>query len=437
MPDLNTLSSRDAKQILQPIGESGLPSSKGISYYNVGNESLLKTLEDEYFDSFLKDGGASFKLVVGDYGAGKSHFLLCVRDLAWRHGFVVSRTELSPTECPYDNQLAVYRSVANNIIWHNDNIAIEDDVGIHIFLENFFDQMCQKLGVEDDLWDGHQINPKLSGWLKGIKRSKVESPSFQSAVYGYFEALAKRDEAKQDTLGNYLRGEPVLLSQIRALNVNEKMDKANAFRMLRSLCQMIHELGCAGTLLLFDEGDRMVSISSSKQQTLACDNLREVIERCVTGHLPGTLFIYAVPPSFITTIAPKYQALSQRIGNMSDIFSRQNHRKAIISLEKLDLPGLELLSHIGLRLLSIYEMAYHCSFNRDLQQENIALLAKQCASLSSEHHRRLFVKTLINSFDEQRFNGESPFNESHVISKIREVNDGLDNSREAPKRSTR
>src|SRR5436190_17037759 len=172
LPNLDTLSSRDAKRILQPIGESGVPPNNGISYYNVGNESLLKTLEEEYFDSFLKDDGASFKLVVGEYGSGKSHFLLCVRDIAWRHGFVVSRTQLSPKECPYDNQLAVYKSVANNIIWHNEDLEIADDVGVHVFLENYFNQMCEKLGV-DNSEDGQQIDPKLSGWLKSIKRAKV------------------------------------------------------------------------------------------------------------------------------------------------------------------------------------------------------------------------------------------------------------------------
>src|SRR4051812_39160131 len=95
------LTPREAKHIIRKIGESGLPPPKGIAHYNVGNASLLRTIEEEYFEDFLQDGGATFKLVVGDYGAGKSHFLLCLRDLAWQHGFVVSRTELSPKECPY------------------------------------------------------------------------------------------------------------------------------------------------------------------------------------------------------------------------------------------------------------------------------------------------------------------------------------------------
>jgi signal transduction histidine kinase len=80
----------------------------------VGNESYLRVLEHEYLKNLLKFG-ASFKLVQGYFGAGKTHFLHCVRDLAWRHGFVTALVELSPAECPYDDSLKVYRAVARRI----------------------------------------------------------------------------------------------------------------------------------------------------------------------------------------------------------------------------------------------------------------------------------------------------------------------------------
>lgn len=284
--NFQSLTSRDAKYIVRKIGESGLPPSKGIAYYNMGNDSLLGTLEEEYFKDFLKDGGATFKLVVGDYGAGKSHFLLCLRDLAWRHGFVVSRSELSPKECPYDNQLAVYQSVARNIIWHNDDVTIEDDRGLDIFLENHFNAICAKLKV-DAPFDGREIDSRLRVWLNGVLHARVESRSFQYAIHAFFEAIACEDGVRKALLGSYLLGEPVTAKQTQAFNVNEKMDKSNAFRMLRSMCQILHELGHGGTVLLFDEGDRMVSIGSSKQEKIACDNLREVIDRCADDKLPA------------------------------------------------------------------------------------------------------------------------------------------------------
>jgi hypothetical protein len=93
---------RLARQIVETLGQSGTPLSKGVSYYNAGNESLLAAIDAHYLGSYLADGGAVFKLVVGDYGSGKSHFLYCVRDRAWQRNFAVSKVDLSPKESPYD-----------------------------------------------------------------------------------------------------------------------------------------------------------------------------------------------------------------------------------------------------------------------------------------------------------------------------------------------
>ena len=109
---------RLARQIIEALGQSGTPLSKGVSYYNVGNESLLNAIDTHYLGSYLADGGAVFKLVVGDYGSGKSHFLYCVRDRAWQRNFAVSKVDLSPKESPYDDQRRVYAAVASVVIWH-------------------------------------------------------------------------------------------------------------------------------------------------------------------------------------------------------------------------------------------------------------------------------------------------------------------------------
>jgi hypothetical protein len=78
---------------------------------------------------------------------------------------------------------------------------------------------------------------------------------------------------------------------------------------LRSLCQVVRALGYSGLALLFDEGDRMLSVGG-RSEKVATDNLREVIDRC-REDLPGAMFVYAVPPAFITDIVPKYPALLQ------------------------------------------------------------------------------------------------------------------------------
>ncbi len=418
-----TLTQQEAQRIIRKLGESGIPPTRGLESYTVGMDSVLGALESEYLKGYLRDGGSSFKLVVGEYGSGKSHFLYRLRDLAWADGYVVSRTELSPKECPYDNQLKVYQAVISNLIYHDPDPNVADTQGLEAFLENHFFHTLRTLGIEQPMTSiGLDLRAKL--WLDTILRFKVESPSYRHAVYFYLQAVAEESEEKKRLIGAWLRGETVALRDVREFSVTERIDRSVAFKMLRSLSQLIHELGYSGLLLLFDEGDRMVSIGSSRTEKVACDNLREVIDRCAGDSLPSTLFAYAVPPYFVTNIAPQYEALSQRISSKVK-FSRKNPFSVQISLDQLDYPGDELLRRIGDKLLGVFELAYDMKFDHELQTRNIAQLAETCASLLSTSHRRHFVKSLIDMLTEQRAEGERLYEPESVQGVVRQVTEQL------------
>ncbi|MBI4746987.1 MAG: DUF2791 family P-loop domain-containing protein [Acidobacteria bacterium] len=421
------LSRAEAQHIVRKLGESGIPPTRGLEAYTVGLDSMLKTIEDEYLKGYLPNGGSSFKLVVGEYGSGKSHFLFRVRDIAWKNGYVVSRSELSPKECPYDNQLKVYQAVINNLIFHDPDPNVEDTHGIESFLENYFHNTLRTIGIEQMRNSMGELDLRVKLWLDTVLRYKVESPSFRHAVYFYLLAVAEENEYKKRLIGAWLRGETVALKDLRPFSITEKIDKSVAFKMLRSLAQLIHELGFSGLVLLFDEGDRMVSISSAKAEKTACDNLREVVDRCAGESLPGTLFMYAVPPYFVTNIAPQYEALSQRISSKVK-FSRKNPFSVQISLDQLDFPGEELLTLIGERLVEVFELAYDLKLDHELQAQNIAQLATSCAALLSTSHRRHFVKSLIDMLTEQRADGEFLYEADGVNGVIRRVTEQLGRS---------
>jgi hypothetical protein len=171
----------------------------------------------------------------------------------------------------------------------------------------------------------------------------------------------------------------------------------------------------------------MASISSSRTEKVACDNLREVIDRCAGESLPSTLFVYAVPPYFVSNIAPQYEALSQRISSKVK-FSRKNPFSVQISLDHLDYPGEQLLRLIGERLLNVFEIAYEIKFDRELQAQNIAQLAEACASLLSASHRRHFVKSLMDILTEQRVEGERLYEADNAQGVMRQVTEQLGRS---------
>ncbi len=417
---------RLARQIIETLGQSGTPLSKGVSYYNVGNESLLNAIDTHYLGSYLADGGAVFKLVVGDYGSGKSHFLYCVRDRAWQRQFAVSKIDLSPKESPYDDQKRVYAAVASAVVWHELGSLSEDEVGFTRFLEATLRRLvnAHSLEIEDE---GAQDIPEVRALLQTLASTPIDSLSFGKAVQGYLYALLRGQERRLESLGRWLHGEEVTpedMRDLRTLQVTEKINKNNAFKMLRSLCQAIRALGYTGLALLFDEGDRMLSIGGKAEKT-ATDNLREVIDRC-REDLPGALFMYAVPPDFLNTVVPKYPALQQRIQAPS-YFSRANPFSPQINLEHLDVPDEQLLTEIAYRLLPIFEIAYGVRLNPDLQVENIRVFSEAARnSYLAISHRRLFVKALVTEWFRQKEDGEIAITPDYAAAAIKGQSDALD-----------
>ena len=397
---------RLARQIIDVLAQSGTPLSKGVSYYNVGNESLLNAIDSHYLGSYLADGGAVFKLIVGDYGSGKSHFLYCVRDRAWERNFAVSKVDLSPKESPYDDQRRVYAAVASSIIWHELGDLGEDERGLSRFLEGTLRRLLAPHGVEIDDPGAAEV-PDIRAFLQTLAATPVDSLSFHKAVQGYLAALMRGQELRLESLERWLHGEEVSpddMRDLRSIGVTEKINKNNAFRMLRSLCQVVRALGYSGLALLFDEGDRMLSVGG-RSERVATDNLREVVDRC-REDLPGALFMYAVPPAFIHDIVPKYPALQQRIQTPS-YFSRSNPFSPQINLNQLDIPDEELLTQIGYRLLPIFETAYEVKLDPHIQAENIAVLSEAARnSYLAISHRRLFIKALVTEWYRQKEEAE-------------------------------
>jgi hypothetical protein len=416
---------RLARQIIDVLGQSGTPLSKGVSYYNVGNESLLNAIDTHYLGTYLADGGAVFKLVVGDYGSGKSHFLYCVRDRAWQRNFAVSKVDLSPKESPYDDQRRVYAAVASSVIWHELGDLGEDERGLTHFLEGTLRRMVQPHGL--DLEDpGAAEIPDVRALQQTLATTGVDSLSYHKAVQSFFVALLRGQELRQDSLRRWLHGEEVSpedMRDLRSLGVTEKINKNNAFKMLRSLCQVVRALGYSGLVLLFDEGDRMLSVGG-RSEKVATDNLREVIDRC-REDLPGALFMYAVPPAFIHDVVPKYPALQQRV-QAPNYFSRSNPFSPQINLERLDVPDEELLTQIGLRLLPIFETAYGVKFDATLQNANIAVFGEAARNAYlAISHRRLFIKALVTEWYRQKEEGEVEVTTEYATAAIRGQSESL------------
>ena len=423
-----TISRPLARHIIETLGSFGTPPTRGIQHFNVGNQSILAALDEFYLSSYLQDGGAVYKMVIGDYGSGKSHFLYCLRDIAWERNFAVVKVDLSPVETPYNDQKAVYEAVAQNIIWHESAEHSTDESGLTRFLAGTLEQIT---GVEVSL--DMLTNPIYRGLIDTLEVTSIDSNAYQNAVIAYFDALIRDQEERLDSLTRWLMGErtsPADTKVLREIGVTGKINKPNAFRMLRSLCQIIRALSYSGLVLLFDEVDRMSSVGG-RAEKLATDTLREVIDR-TREDLPGAMFVYAVPPQFINDIVPKYPALQQRV-RAPGRFSRINHFSPLISLEHLDLTEDDLMLAIGDKLIPIYEAAFNTTLDHSMQRANAMIIANVARDVFLDvSHRRLFVKAFVTELSRQHLSDEHTITEDEAQAIVRGQIDSLMGGETAP-----
>ena len=66
--------------IIQSL-RSGVVPRLGLQHVQVGRSDELKSFINNI--KTIADGGTSFRLVIGEYGSGKTFFLSLVRSIAW------------------------------------------------------------------------------------------------------------------------------------------------------------------------------------------------------------------------------------------------------------------------------------------------------------------------------------------------------------------
>jgi len=380
-----------ARQILQRVGEIGQPPEVGIEHLNVGNETLLRVLDREYLAPIAELGrGSSFKLVQAYFGGGKTHFLMCVRQLAWQRGFATALVGLSPDECPFDDPYRIYQAVARELAWAPRDPLVPPARGIEQALRVALEE--RRAQVDDDT---------LRTWVdQELRRHPVDAPSFRSAVRALLLAMLDGDVETEELAAAWLRGEPVTAQEVRHLGIREAMSRTNGFRMLRSLCQVLQAVGSPGLLLGFDELDRNLSLPPRRRRAVA-DHLRQLIDLCGREALPGLLCLYAVPPEFMRHVVTEYPALQQRLEGPASL-SERSPQAAVIDLERLDLSAEELLVRIGQRLIALFRLGRDPDIDPVLQERNLRALAEEILAGSFEvAHRRAFVKAAVDLLHRQ------------------------------------
>ena len=401
--DLIQLDSNIARTIIEIVGGSGNPPEYGFQFFTAGLDVYLNTIDEEYLRSFIRDGGSAFKMVIGIYGEGKTHFLYSVRELAWRYNYITSYITLSPEETPFHKLEQVYKAIVTNLVYPQtpEELLSGYDKGIEAVTKKWYSDKYQEFSEklpEDAIM--REIHTHVSSL------GPYESISFRNAVKEALIALADKREDDFSLIMQWLKGENPPKNTLKNFRIFEKIDKSTAFRMIRSLVQWLREIGYSGLIVLMDEAEQTSSMCS-KQKSILLNNLRELIDECGHINFRNTMWFYAVPDeNFLEGRSQIYEALRQRL---STVFDTEINPSGIkIYLDRIPGEPIELLQEIGRKLARIFEKAYNVKFEDRELDKTIENFAKYALERKLETgYKRLFIQNIIKAFRKLRKTGKA------------------------------
>ncbi|MCD4818369.1 MAG: ATP-binding protein [Candidatus Cloacimonetes bacterium] len=391
-----------ARQIIETVGGQGTPPEYGFQFFTAGLDMYLDTIDEEYLSTYVREGGSAFKMVVGIYGEGKTHFLYSIRELGWKYDYITAYIALNPEQTPFHKLQQVYKSIVANLIYPQtpEELLSGHERGIEAVIKKWYNEKYREVSEkfsEDEVYD------ELLRYISSLE--SYESNSFRNAIKEAFKALLEKREGDFSLIIQWLVGENPPKNMLKNYKIFEKLDKSTAFKMIRSLVEWVQEIGYAGLVILLDEAEQTPSMSS-KQKNILLNNLRELIDECGHTNFKSTMWFYAVTnENFLEGKTQIYTALTQRL---SSIFDEEiNPTGAKIYLNRIPIEPIELLMKIGIKLAKTYEVAYKVSFDENVLRETLENIAKEAYKRKLETgYKRLFVKNMIKAFHKLRKSGK-------------------------------
>lgn len=228
---------RVAAVILNSL-KGGVVPRIGLPYITVGREVEIRALLTDL--SLIADGGASFRFLVGRYGAGKSFLLQTIRTHAMGEGFVVADADLSPERRLQGGQgqgLATYRELIRNI-----STKTRPEGGA---LNLILDRWVASCADADESAVNAQLAP-LEEMVHGF--------DFACMLHRYRAAVSKGDEEAMSRVTKWIRGEYRTKSEARAeLGSSTIISDDDWYDYVKLIARFLVCSGYKGMLVLIDE----------------------------------------------------------------------------------------------------------------------------------------------------------------------------------------
>jgi hypothetical protein len=304
---MTTIRPRDRDAVLQSL-RAGVVPRIGQHLIQVGRvkelEALLKDIER------VADGGSSFRIVVGEYGAGKTFFLNLVRAIALEKKLVTVHADLNP-----DRRLHASggqaRSLYAELVKNMSTRTKPDGGALAGVVEKFIGQAKTEARAS-----GRASEEVIRAQL-GQLTEMVNGYDFADVIAAYCRGFEEGNEQLKSDAVRWLRGEFSTRTDARhALGVRTIVDDATMYDQLKLLARFVRMAGYAGLMVSLDELVNLYKLANVQARNANYEQVLRILNDSLQGSAEGLGFVLGGTPEFLLDTKRglySYPALQSRL----------------------------------------------------------------------------------------------------------------------------
>lgn len=338
----------------------------------------------------IADAGSSFRLIVGEYGAGKTFFLNLVRAIALQKKLVTMHADLNP-----DRRLHASGGQARSLyaeLSKNASTQLKPDGGALVgVVEKFISQTKSEAKS-----GGQDVETALQQRLDNLTEL-VNGYDFAQVVAAYYRGFdTGNDQLKADAI-RWLRGEFTTKTDARAaLGVRAIIDDASVYDQLKLLGRFVRLAGYTGLLICLDECVNLYKLANAQARNSNYEQILRILNDALQGSADGVGFVLGGTPEFLMDTRRglySYPALQSRLAE--NTFAKGgllDFSGPVVRLSSLTPEDFYVLLS---KIRDVY--AFGDPEKRLLPDQAIAAFMKHCAQRLGDDYFRT-PRTTITSF---------------------------------------
>lgn len=300
---------RERDAIIQSLS-AGVTPKIGIQHIQVGRINEVRALYEDI--ERIIDGGSTFRLIIGDYGSGKTFFLSVIRSIALEKKLVTVHADLAPDRRIHASSgqaRNLYAELMRNISTRNQ----PDGNALTSIVERFIMEATKEADIQnvdvatiiaEKLYD-------LTEMVGGYDFSKV----IEAYWHGYEHS---NDELKNNAI-RWLRAEYSTKTDARKdLGVRSIISDTSFYDALKLMSLFVRQAGYTGLLVNLDEMVNLYKLQSTQARTSNYEQILRILNDCLQGSAQYIGFILGGTPEFLLDTRKglySYEALLSRLAH--------------------------------------------------------------------------------------------------------------------------